>query len=368
MKDRSKILVAPLDWGIGHATRMIPIIKYLITLNFEVIIAADGPIKSLLELEFKQNQYILLPGYNIKYSKHKKWLPVKIISQIPKILYSIYKEHKWLKKVVKTYGIEAIISDNRFGLFHATIPCAYITHQLVIKANNKFIENRLQYFHSLFIKKFTSCWVPDYHLTPNIAGELSHPAKKLLTNVEYIGALSRFNKVPTGTITNDLLILLSGPEPQRTIFEDLLILQLQHFEGKILLVRGLPLEKNTVINNNLNKNIKIKNHLPAGELNIAIERSELVICRSGYTTIMDLIKLQKKAILVATPGQTEQAYLAKYLFQQHLFYSVDQSGFLLKKVLEGFSEFKFSRSEFDMEQFKNPINKFLKLLNEEAIN
>ena len=367
MLNRPKILIAPLDWGIGHATRVIPIIKFLIHLNLEVIIAVDEPIRSLLQQEFPKNLFILLKGYNITYSKQKKWLSVKIISQIPKILISIYQEHKWIKKVAKTYNIDGIISDNRFGLFHRNLPCAYITHQLVIKTGNKYAENTLQTIHNWFIKRYTYCWIPDYPSSPNIAGKLSHPDKNIPLNVKYIGALSRFNKLPGEKFKYDILILISGPEPQRSIFENLILSQLQEFAGEVLIVRGLPQVKNATILENGKKNIHIKNHLSANDLNLAINNSQIIICRSGYTSIMDLIKLQKKAILVSTPGQTEQEYLAQHLMQQKIFYSVDQNNFLLPQVLEQAKNFDFSVVDFDMELFKKPVLSFVKSLDKKVV-
>ena len=362
MLNRSKILFAPLDWGIGHATRIIPIIKYLSTQNCEIIIAADGQIMTLLKVEFPQTQFIFLKGYNIQYSKNKKWLPLKILLQIPGIIKSIIDEHKWLKKVVKIYGIDGIISDNRFGLFHTTIPCAYITHQLLIKTGNSFLENILQKIHNRFILKFNFCWVPDYQQTPNIAGLLSHPIRNLPTNIKYIGLLSRFNKKSGVTIVFKLLILLSGPEPQRSILENLLISQLIDFDEKVLFVRGLPDQKDLTVSGDFNKNIIFHNHLSAEELNNAILSAEIVICRSGYTTIMDLIKLQKNAILIPTPGQTEQEYLADNLMQQHMFYAVKQADFLLSDALKKANTFNFIVREFDMELFKKPVEEFVKYL------
>ncbi len=362
MLNRYKILIAPLDWGIGHATRIIPIIKYLENNNCQVIIAADGPNLALLKQEFPQLKYILLKGYNVSYSKNKKWLPVKIICQIPHILISINKEHNWLKKVVKAQGIDGIISDNRFGLFHPTIPCVYITHQLIIKTGTIFLEKILQQIHNWFIKKYTCCWVPDYDQPCNIAGQLSHPNNNIPANVVYIGALSRFNKIAAAKNTFKLLILLSGPEPQRSIFENLLVTQLADFKEKVLFVRGLPLQKDAILPGNFNKNIQVQHHLSAVELNLAIENTELIICRSGYTTIMDLIKLKKNAILVPTPGQTEQEYLAMHLMRQNLFYAVNQVDFLLMSVLERANKFNFLVADFDMEQYKQTVDEFISVL------
>lgn len=351
------VLIVPLDWGLGHATRSIPLITNLLENNCAVYIAGEMAIAVLLQKEFPRLKILPLNGYRIQYSRQKGWLTIKILSQVPQILFSIYREHRWLKKIVKEYSIDAVISDNRFGLYHSEIPCVYLTHQLLIKTGNRLIENILQSCHYWFIKKYTHCWVPDFKEADNLAGQLSHP-KKRLPNVRYIGGLSRLQKIQT-IIIYDLMILLSGPEPQRTIFENQLIPQLQHFAGEILFVRGLPQSTNPLVLPKSSQHITVKNHLNASELSPAIMQSAMIICRSGYTTIMDLIKLQKKAILVPTPGQTEQEYLGKNLMEQQLFFCVQQKNFLLNDALEATQTFNFLKKDYNMELYKKVISEFV---------
>ena len=354
-----KILLAPLDWGIGHATRIIPLIKYLIHNECDIVIAADGNIRSLLQLEFPKATFITLKGYNIKYSKQKKWLALKIAIQIPAIIFSIFYEHRWLKKVVKKYSFDAIISDNRFGLYNFTVPCIYITHQLLVKTGNEFSEKILQKIHYWFINKYTECWVPDYAGEKNLGGQLSHPSANIPANIHYIGRLSRFQKNIIVAIKYELLILLSGPEPQRSIFEKILLQQLQLFDGKVLFVRGLPASEEQLP---FLQNITIKNHLTAQELNEAIEQSKIVISRAGYTTVMDLVKLQKKGILIPTPGQTEQEYLADYLAQNKLFVTAAQDTFNLKEAIKRAAGFNFCIVDFNMDEHKGYVDKLIKKL------
>ena len=174
---KPRILIAPLDWGLGHATRCIPIIAALIQQNCTVIVAAEGKLRTLLQKEFPDVQFIELRGYRVQYSRYRFWMPVKLLLQLPKILYRIYAENRWLKKAVKEHSIHAVISDNRMGLFHKTIPCIYITHQLTIKTGNRFTESIAQKIHYHYINKFSACWVPDAEGSLNLAGALSHPAK-----------------------------------------------------------------------------------------------------------------------------------------------------------------------------------------------
>lgn len=360
--ERKRVLIAPLDWGLGHATRCIPIIYALIALNFEVIIAADGLTKNLLQNEFKNVVFTQIIRYNIKYSANKFWLPLTLLLQFPKLLRVIFKEHYWLDKTITKYKIDAVISDNRLGLYSSKVPCVYITHQLQIKTGNNFTELLAKKIHYFFINKYAACWVPDTAAENNLAGELSHPNKLPQAPVKYLGPLSRFEKIAIEK-KYDLLILLSGPEPQRTIFETLLLQELKSFSGKVAMVKGIP--KNSAeegfVYDDKNK-IAVANHLSATSLSKIIQQSEMVICRSGYTSIMDLIKLQQKAILIATPGQTEQEYLAAYLMEKKIFLSTPQNNFSLTDALKKASGFSFENAFNYGNEYKNILQEFAKQL------
>jgi uncharacterized protein (TIGR00661 family) len=361
---KKRVLLAPLDWGLGHATRCISIVYGLVQQDVEVIIAAEGKIKILLEKAFPSYSFVFLKGYNITYSKARFWLPLKIVMQLPKIVWRIYAEKRWLKKIIKEYKIDAVISDNRPGLYNRAITSIYITHQLKIKTGNNFTDWLAQKIHYYFINKYTACWVPDNEAAENnFAGELSHPKKLPVLPVKYIGTLSRFEKNAQEK-KYDLLFLISGPEPQRTIFENLALAQLKIFNGTALLVKGLP---GTTTNEEMmskadNNKIKIANHLDADELSKAIQQSDLVISRSGYTTIMDLIKLQQKAVLIATPGQTEQEYLAAYMMEQKIFLSISQDSFSLGNILKAANAFTFISKEANQNQYKEVVKNFIQQL------
>jgi len=355
-----RVLIAPLDWGLGHATRCIPIIYDLIGRGFEVIIAADGPIKILLKKEFSHVVFTELGGYNISYSRRGPWLPVKLFLQLPKLLWSIYSEKKWLAKFIRENNIDLVISDNRLGLFHKTTACIYITHQLKIKTGNRFTEWLAQKIHYFFINKYSTCWVPDNESGNDLAGELSHPKKLPAVPVKYIGPLSRFEKNIVEK-KYDLLVLLSGPEPQRTILENLMLVELKNFKGTALLVRGLP---GNIKNDSLKmeNSITVADHLSSHELNDAILQAGLVISRSGYTTIMDLVKLQQKAIFIPTPSQPEQEYLAAYLMQRKIFLSSPQYNFSLDKALREAAAFPFTPLSIEQEKYKKIITELVSRL------
>ncbi|HLY71783.1 MAG TPA: glycosyltransferase [Puia sp.] len=337
------ILIAPLNWGLGHASRCIPIIKSLIANETTVIVACGDSQKHLLQAEFPSLRYIDLPGYDLKYGQNKGLTLLKIIYQIPKILIRIKSENRWLSGLVAKERIDAVISDNRYGLFSSAVYCVFITHQLRIKVPfGKKIENMIQRISYQYINKFSECWVPDFEKSPSLAGDLSHPGKPMETHLRYIGFLSRFERRADKAVENGLLIMLSGPEPQRTILEQILFAQLKSYPGKVNFLRGTPAKKEKPA---IGSNISVYHHLPTSELNEIINESEFIICRSGYSSIMDVVKLEKKSIVIPTPGQTEQEYLADYLSGKKIVFSVSQKNFMLSDALEKAKKFSFEKFE-----------------------
>jgi uncharacterized protein (TIGR00661 family) len=324
VKVKKRILVAPLDWGIGHATRCIPIINALIRHNYEVIIAADGRSLHLLITEFPALEAIRLSGSNIKYPTYLP-MSINILFQSPKILIGIKKEHKLLENIIDDYKVDGVISDNRFGLSTKKVPCAFITHQLQIQS--PYFISAIQQFNYNYINRFNACWVMDDE-KENLAGSLSKP-EVLPENTIYISMQSRFEKREVEK-KYEFLGIVSGPEPQRTILEKGLINALKDRNENSLIVLGkTELSKSEQIGN-----LTIKSHLNAENLNTAILQSELIICRPGYSTIMDLAKLEKKAIFIPTPGQTEQEYLAEKFMQDGICYAQNQAEFNLDAALQ----------------------------------
>ena len=303
MANKKTILVAPLNWGLGHTTRCIPIIQELLLNDFNVIIASDGNALNLLGKEFPNIETLELPSYNITYPKNGNLLKWNLLLKLPSIRKAIASEKKIIQKLVSEKKIHGIISDNRFGVRSSKIPSVYITHQLnVLSGKTTFITSKI---HQNSIKKFDECWVPDIKGYKNLSGELSlfnNPS----ISVKHLGILSRMKKrvLPK---KYDILILLSGPEPQRTFLEKKLIEEFKNDSKSILLIQGL-VEKE--VKTHSIGNINCVNYMIAKNLETAINQSELIIARSGYTTIMDLSVLEKKAFFIPTPGQFEQEYLA----------------------------------------------------------
>lgn len=351
-----RILVAPLDWGLGHATRCVPLIGELRERGCEVVLAADGAPAKLLAQEFPDLEIRVLKGYGIRYSRGN--LLLALLRKLPGIFRTIGYEQRWLRELLRKERFDCIISDNRPGLHHPQVYSVYITHQLLIRSGiGRWADRLLQLLHARYIGKFNKLWVPDVEGQPNLAGILSHPPATK-TSPCYLGLLSRLQPTAPGT-SCDLLILLSGPEPQRTILEKKMLQQLERYKGTVRLVRGLPRQERLTVP--VPAHVEVFDHLTASQMQKAITGARLVLCRSGYTTLMDLVRLQKKAVLIPTPGQTEQEYLARHLQRQELFPFVPQKDFQLNKALELAHDFPYHNpfTPADFEQYTTVIDDLL---------
>lgn len=242
--------------------------------------------------------------------------------------------NSWIKK----YDIDGIISDNRLGVFSKKIPSVFITHQLNVMTGNttKFTSK----CHQHFIKKYNECWIPDTNEAPNLTGELGHLKSDKL-NLKYIGPLSRMRKKETAK-QYDLMIILSGPEPQRTFLEEKLQQEIVRYTGNIVFVKGVVEKTQT---KQQIKNVTHYNFMNTKQLEQTFNESDLVLCRSGYTTVMDLAKLGKKAFFIPTPGQYEQEYLAEKLQDEQLVPYATQNDFTIEdlskvKSFKGLSQFE----------------------------
>jgi predicted glycosyltransferase len=359
---KKKILFSPLNWGLGHAVRSVPVLHELTSQGSDIILAGDGLSFEFLKQEFPSCKHIPLSSFKIKYSKSNSQVMAMILA-FPKIVLSFIKDHRQLQHIIDSEKIDLVISDNRFGFFSKKCPCVYITHQLTIRmpSNLYYLEPFFRKIHQKLITRYTYCWIPDEKDFPNLSGSLSH-CGQLPFNTEFIGILSRFTKKDTSfeSPAFDYLFLLSGVEPQRSILEEKIIsgwkafIQETNFQG--ILVRGI--EKHSVMLAPL-PNLKIYNQLSGNELESVLNNSNVIVCRSGYTSIMELASLGKKTILVPTPGQPEQEYLGRYVASLPNFLHIKQENFSMKELTfysNNLKEFTFISSK---NLFKDMVNTIL---------
>jgi UDP:flavonoid glycosyltransferase YjiC (YdhE family) len=305
-------------------------------IGVDVIIAASGRPLEFLKREFPSLQVIHFPGTKIFYPT-QTGMAFFMLLRIPRILWGFRKEHRELTKIIREYHIEAVVSDNRYGCWNKDILSIFITHQLEIQLPKgiQFLAGILRYINFWFIKKYHECWIPDFEQLHGLAGDLSHPVR-LPDNCRYIGILSRFTRNLLGEESAilpiyDVLVILSGPEPQRAILEEKIMSQLLRTHIQAILVRGIP---ETTSMKLIDDHIQVYDHLESTHLQKLMQQSMLIISRSGYSSIMDLVTLGKRAILIPTPGQTEQEYLASYLMHKKIFFSQKQDNFDLVYAIE----------------------------------
>lgn len=325
--EQKTILVAPLNWGLGHATRCIPIIKALSENNYIPIIASDGIALALLKKEFPNIQTLELPSYQIEYAKKGQNFKWKLLKNSLRTLKAVRQEKKIIENWIEKYDIDGIISDNRLGVFGRKVPSVYITHQLnVLTGNTTWITSKI---HQYVINKYTECWVPDHPGNLNLTGKLGH-IDSVNTKIKYIGPVSRLQKklLPK---KYDLLVILSGPEPQRGLLENHLKKEIVRFEGNVIFIEGNVESEQKIV---VKENVTYYNFMNSTALEQAFNESEMVLCRSGYTTIMDLAILRKKAFFIPTPGQYEQEYLAKKLKKEGLAPYSNQNDFRMENIEE----------------------------------
>lgn len=332
MKRQPHILIAPLNWGLGHAVRCIPIINALLEQGAKVTLASDGDSLHLLKAEYPKLTCLELPAYNINYKTANMF--ANIAPQIPKILKAIRLERRLLKPIISKYKIDAIISDNRYGLHSTLVPSVFMTHQLNILVPNRFVQAWVTRSNKKYISKFDACWVPDFEQEPTLGGKLS--AGKDWSNISYLGLLSRM-KYEKKEIIYDVIAVLSGPEPQRSIFEQKIIAQAKQLPHKFLIISGKTAQKEQ---KNLADNIEWHSYMTTTNLNKVLLQSRVVIARSGYSSIMDLVQLQcQNVLLVPTPGQTEQEYLAERFFEKQQFYYQNQKNLDIAAALKSIENF-----------------------------
>ena len=326
------VLIAPLNWGLGHASRCIPIIRQQIDYGNRVIIASDGASLALLRKEFPNLESEELPSYNITYPNKGKQLIWHLLKMSNKIMSAIKDENLVLSGLVEKYNLDLIISDNRFGMYYKGVFSVYITHQTNIQSGK--ISTIANKFHEYYMSRFNEIWIPDYEGESSLAGKLSRYNGGQVA--KHIGILSRF-KFDESIIEKDkILVVLSGPEPQRTFLEEIVLSEITDIETEISLVLG---KVENVQKKRKIKNATIYNFLTSCDLEKEMKESSLVVARSGYSTIMDLKALKKKAFLIPTPGQGEQLYLAKYLKVKNICGYSCQENFSLKEVVESKSDF-----------------------------
>jgi uncharacterized protein (TIGR00661 family) len=326
-----RILVTPLDWGLGHATRCIPVIRLAQERGHTVMIASSGSALELLKEEFPSLQFFELPAYAPAYSR-KSSMVLKMGLQLPKFIQAIGAEHTEVEKIIRKNKVDLVISDNRYGCWSDQVPAVFITHQSNIMMPKRFgwLSRWVHMANEAGMNKYPFCWIPDYPDEHSLAGELiSFGRMKYKGQLDYIGALSRFRSAHR-PLSYDVVGICSGPEPQRSILEELLSIELNKMKLKYLIVRGVMKKRGI---ERVGDTGEIVNFLTSDQLQELLPQAKYVVARSGYSTVMDMKALQRKVIFIPTPGQTEQEYLAHRLKDRGIAIFMKQNEFDLQYAL-----------------------------------
>lgn len=320
-----RILVAPLDWGLGHSARCVPVIRALLEHGATPVIGADkGPL-ALLRKEFPRLEHVRIPGVDVRYSASSSQL-WSMARQLPALVRSVQAERALFDRLRPALRLDAVISDQRFGIRSPELPSVLITHQVF--PFTPFAQRALRKLNLLHIARFDQCWVMDEATAPGLAGELSH-GTGLPTNARYIGTVSRMTARGASPKKRDVVAVISGPEPQRTLLQDRLIEQLRELPGDHLLVLGQPdRERDEWMGN-----VHVVSHLNGEELTGAMLGAKLIVSRSGYSTLMDLAALGRSALIIPTPGQQEQEYLGELHRRTGRFLVQEQSAMDIRAAL-----------------------------------
>jgi UDP:flavonoid glycosyltransferase YjiC (YdhE family) len=351
-----RILVAPLNWGLGHAARCVPLVRALEKMGAQVLLASDGSALQLLRAEFPHLPSFAIPSYRIRYQSNSMiW---NIARQMPRITYAIRAEQWATERIVQSEGVQGILSDNRYGCFSRRADSVLLTHQLHLRVPNGPLEWAANQVLRRAFRKFDHIWVPDVPHEASLSGALSHPRLKKF-DIQYIGVLTRMRAEAAGR-EYDVAVVLSGPEPQRTFLEQILLEQAMSLPQKFIFVQG---KTKTKSHHFAAENVEVVSYLTSQELNRVLAASGAVVCRSGYTSLMDLAMLGKKALLVPTPGQTEQEYLAAFLSEKNAFLSQKQENIDLESGLAQLEKTSgIPLGQFDSEDFLGPLEDWLRAL------
>jgi len=324
------IWVCPLNWGLGHASRCIPLIQALTDEGAQVYLASDGEAAALLTKEFPQLPCFELPSYHIRYGQRSAI--AGLFWRLPGIFQAIKKEQRAFTRLLEQHPCDLVISDNRYGIFAKNKPSTIITHQLnlpVAAAVKPFSQSILKHW----LSSFDELWIPDWDGMNSLAGKLSNANFKL--PIRHLGILSRLQPQSVSA-EFDLLAVLSGPEPQRSVLEKSLLDKMKDWPGCCCLVRGTPHPSDSI---QRHRNIEIIDLADTKSLQELIPKARLLICRTGYSSLMDLVQMQKAALLIPTPGQPEQEYLGAYHAEKNWCLVQRQSEINLKEAWNAMKKF-----------------------------
>jgi len=316
------VIYAVCSWGLGHATRSLPVLRALIHEGHTIRIISHGRSLQLLQHELgDQASYIDIPDYPLLLSENTRQFLAKTLVYWPVFIKQMEAGLQRLTKIIEKAPCDIVVSDGRYEMYNKKIPSFFMSHQIRIMNPLRFrmFESGSEIFNQFFFKRYKKVIVPDYK-TDDLSGDLSHNLKRINEDqLEYVGALSDFSKKNTKKDI-DYLISISGPEPQRTLLEKTLMEQVKRLQGTIVVTLGKTEQQEKKVDDHVTS----YSFVDKAQRENLLNRAHMMIARSGYSTLMDLAVIGSKAVFIPTPGQIEQEYLASYHHQKHTFYATTQ--------------------------------------------
>ena len=355
-----RVFYAVLNMGLGHATRSLPLIKSFAEDGWEVFVGSSGRARAFLVGELPQLSHLETPDYAIRYSPSSRWMLTRLAQQIPKVRRQIRRETEFCRAVVDDYGVDLIVSDHCYGMFHSQCPSIFVTHQIffAMPPGLRLLRKSIAKFNQRYHKHYNVIAIPDVKNGDQglLSGELSELPKDH-ERYRFCGPLSslQWQRCPADI---DLLVSISGPEPQRSILEKLVLEQIREIPGKKVVVLGKSDSSAAPIDE---ESLTIYPHVPREKMQVLLNRAVCVVSRPGYSTLMELAELGKKALFIPTPGQTEQEYLGWQLQEKGLFLSVHQEALQLKRDVDQALRYPgFGRGNYT----KDSVAAFFEIVNE----
>jgi UDP:flavonoid glycosyltransferase YjiC (YdhE family) len=340
-----RFLFGICSWGLGHASRSLPIIRKVIKEGHMVTVVSSGRALNMLQQELgDEATFVNLADYNPPETLNPSFFVPSTILHFPVYLRSMFREHDFVRRFIWSRHVDAIFSDNRFAFYSRDIPSYFMSHQLRIlnPLRNVALENGTEFYNQYFLKRYAGVLVPDFR-EDGLSGRLAHNLSRIdEKHVNYVGVISEFSYYQTPQDI-DVFLSISGPEPHRTYFEHKVRKQLEGFGGNVVVTLGKP-------EASVQEGPNLSSYLRRVERENILNRSRLVVARSGYSTLMDLFALRKKGFLVPTPGQSEQEYLAKFHMDRGTFYCVSEKELDLPNQLEKALAFHPPRMKYSSER------------------
>jgi len=321
-----RILFAVHDWGLGHATRSLVLIRALVQRGDAVtILMAESPGLALLRAELGDAcEFYPYEDIPKPFSRYPAVFYFRMSCSVPQIWLRFTLEQRLTERLVRERRLDAVVSDSRLGVWSREAPSYCVFHSLrqIIPGRPRQLERIVERAQRYALRGYRAILVPDVEGDDALAGDLAHDLDvDWRGKLVYIGPLSELQ--PNGAAEDiDYFFSISGVEPHHTMLAERVLAALPALRGRSVVALGRPgsaADVRTV------GNATIHGYLDRRAQGEMLARARVIVGRSGYTTLMEAAGFGKRALFVPTPGQSAQEYLAKFHCERGRVFSTVQS-------------------------------------------